>query len=81
MSGLLAYMSSLLERYGPYGFSKSIKTMTQSNSCPVLLKTSGNVSRKHSNTGSSSGYSTMSADDSCAGFFSGLKKISFSKVS
>jgi len=81
MSGLLAYMSSLLERYGPYGSSKSIKTMTRSNSCPFLLKTSGNVSMKHSNIGSSSGYSTMSADDSSAGFFSGLKNYSFTNVS
>ena len=82
MSGLLAYMSSLLERYGPYGPSKDdAKTMTRSNSCPDLLKTSRNNTSKNSNIGSSSGYSTMSADDSSAGFFSGLKKYSFSDVS
>ena len=63
MSSLLAYIKMLLEKYGPYGSGKR-SSITRANRCPNLLITTGKLTTKWSNGTSSSGYSTMSVDDS-----------------
>ena len=63
MSSLLAYIKMLLEKYGPYGSGKR-SSITRANSCPNLLNTTGKLTTKWSNGTSSSGYSTMSVNDS-----------------
>ena len=63
MSTLLAYIKMLLEKYGPYGSVKKT-SITRANSCPHLLNTDDKLLTKLSNGTSSSGYSTMSVNES-----------------